>query len=35
MTKYHKITMNGKIMYREFDPSTGYYESEMLSERYN
>lgn len=32
MTKYHKITMNGKIMYREFDPSTGYYETDMLSE---
>ncbi|MGD6875659.1 hypothetical protein [Bacillus infantis] len=32
MTKYHKITMNGKVMYREFDPTTGYYKSEMLSE---
>ncbi|WP_235192199.1 hypothetical protein [Cytobacillus firmus] len=32
MTKYHKITMNGKVMYREFDPTTGYYENEMITE---
>ncbi|WP_433744958.1 hypothetical protein [Falsibacillus pallidus] len=32
MTKYHKVTINGEVLYREFDPSTGYYENEMLSQ---
>lgn len=30
--KYHKITINGNVMYREFDPSTGYYDNQMITE---
>jgi hypothetical protein len=32
MTRFHKITINGKVMFREFDSATGYYETEMISE---
>ncbi|WP_108668940.1 hypothetical protein [Peribacillus acanthi] len=33
MTKYHKIIINGKEFYREFDSTLGHYENEMLSEK--
>jgi len=32
MPIYHKITINGKVFFREFDSTRGYYENEMLTE---
>jgi hypothetical protein len=32
MTKYHKVTVNGKVFFREYDTSTGYYDNEVLKE---
>jgi len=33
MSSYHKIIMNGKVSYREFDEAAGFYEGEMLTEK--
>ncbi|MEC1375840.1 hypothetical protein P9D39_16235 [Heyndrickxia oleronia] len=32
MQKYHKVVLNGKVFYREFDDRTGYYGKEILTE---
>ena len=31
MQKYHKVVLNGKAFYREFDDRTGYYGKEILT----
>ncbi|MGE7603968.1 hypothetical protein ACQKL5_15960 [Peribacillus sp. NPDC097675] len=33
MPIYHKIVMNGRVLYREFDSARGHYELEMITEQ--
>ena len=31
MSTYHKVIMNGRVYFRDFDESTGLYDDEMLT----